>query len=115
MELRGEGFNGIKSTVVCPYFINTGMFEGARARILPFLDSKFVVNQIMLAILSNQTVLYTPRVLYLLMVIKSIAPTHAMYSMNRIFGLFKMMRDFKGREGAQEVKIDINMNGREEV
>lgn len=27
-ELKATGFNRIHSTVVCPYFINTGMFDG---------------------------------------------------------------------------------------
>lgn len=31
-ELEQLGKDGINTTVVCPYFINTGMFEGAKTR-----------------------------------------------------------------------------------
>ena len=32
MELAMQGKNGVHTTVVCPYFISTGMFEGAKTR-----------------------------------------------------------------------------------
>ncbi|GBN66491.1 Epidermal retinol dehydrogenase 2, partial [Araneus ventricosus] len=28
LELHEEGYNGIKSSVVCPYMFNSGMFDG---------------------------------------------------------------------------------------
>ncbi|PRD29453.1 UNVERIFIED_CONTAM: Short-chain dehydrogenase/reductase family 16C member 6 [Trichonephila clavipes] len=31
LELYDEGYTGIHSTVVCPFFINTGMFDGANS------------------------------------------------------------------------------------
>ena len=31
-ELCAVGKTGVKTTVVCPYYINTGMFEGAKSR-----------------------------------------------------------------------------------
>jgi all-trans-retinol dehydrogenase (NAD+) len=31
-ELEAQGKDGIYTTVVCPFFINTGMFEGAKTR-----------------------------------------------------------------------------------
>ena len=31
-ELEAQGKDGIHTTVVCPFFINTGMFEGAKTR-----------------------------------------------------------------------------------
>lgn len=32
VELQSEGLKNIKMTCVCPFFINTGMFEGAHSR-----------------------------------------------------------------------------------
>lgn len=29
-ELQDEGYPDIKSTVVCPFYINTGMFDGVQ-------------------------------------------------------------------------------------
>ena len=31
-EMQSLGKDGVHTTVVCPYFINTGMFEGAKTR-----------------------------------------------------------------------------------
>lgn len=35
-ELYVEKLDGIKTTVVCPFFINTGMFEGVKTRCVIF-------------------------------------------------------------------------------
>ena len=36
MELGALKKDGINTTVVCPYFMNTGMFEGVKTRYVPF-------------------------------------------------------------------------------
>eukprot|EP00064_Thunnus_orientalis_P016142 superscaffoldBa00003138_g16205 len=35
LELLATGKDGVKTTIVCPYFINTGMFDGCQTNILP--------------------------------------------------------------------------------
>lgn len=32
LELLATGKDGIKTTIVCPYFINTGMFDGCHTK-----------------------------------------------------------------------------------
>lgn len=32
MEMLAMGKTGVKSTIVCPFFINTGMFDGCRSK-----------------------------------------------------------------------------------
>ncbi|WP_461247315.1 SDR family oxidoreductase, partial [Treponema sp. R6D11] len=52
MELRRMK-SAIKTTVVCPFFINTGLFEGVKTRfplILPILKKEYVVKRIVKAI-----------------------------------------------------------------
>ncbi|RUS71580.1 hypothetical protein EGW08_020658 [Elysia chlorotica] len=39
-EIAKMGKTGVKTTVVCPFYINTGMFEGAQSRILPISVSQ---------------------------------------------------------------------------
>ncbi|CAB1326028.1 unnamed protein product [Coregonus sp. 'balchen'] len=36
LELLATGKDGVKTTIVCPHFINTGMFDGCNSKILPF-------------------------------------------------------------------------------
>jgi len=45
----------IKCTTICPYFVNTGMFEGVRTtRLFPLLDSDFVSDRCVSAILQEE-------------------------------------------------------------
>ena len=46
-EIRKFGYN-IRTTCICPYFINTGMFEGVTCKtpFLPILDQHWVVQRI---------------------------------------------------------------------
>lgn len=45
LSVRGHG-DYIKSTLVCPYFITTGMFAGVQSKLIPLLDPEFVADQI---------------------------------------------------------------------
>lgn len=54
LEMKRANKN-IVCTTVCPFFINTGMFDGAAASTLfPFLEQQAVIDRIMSAILQNE-------------------------------------------------------------
>ncbi|XP_070337331.1 epidermal retinol dehydrogenase 2 isoform X2 [Equus asinus] len=64
---------GIKTTIVCPLLINTGMFEGCTTKfpsLLPVLEPEYAVRKIVDAILQEKVYLYIPRVLYFLVFLK---------------------------------------------
>jgi len=47
MELKTIG-SKVKTTCICPYYINTGMFDGVQSRfscLLPILDQNYAVNK----------------------------------------------------------------------
>ncbi|KAI1294219.1 Short-chain dehydrogenase/reductase family 16C member 6 [Halotydeus destructor] len=67
----------IRSTVVCPYFINTGMFHGVTSTVLPLLETDYVANKIISAIRLNREVLQLPKITYLLSALKAIFPAEA--------------------------------------
>ncbi len=57
MELHKQKIQGVHTTCVCPFFINTGMFNGASTRwswLLPILEPDYVVKKIIDAIRTNQ-------------------------------------------------------------
>ncbi|GIY94510.1 hypothetical protein CEXT_531771 [Caerostris extrusa] len=56
LELHAEGYTGIRSTVVCPFFINTGMFDGATSGIFSMLTPEYVAGEIVSSVLVNQEV-----------------------------------------------------------
>lgn len=53
-ELRAHGHDYIGMTLVCPYYINTGMFSGVKPRLFPMLEPKFVADQIVESVLKNE-------------------------------------------------------------
>ncbi|XP_072525329.1 short chain dehydrogenase/reductase family 16C, member 5a [Salminus brasiliensis] len=101
LELIATGKDGIKTTIVCPYFINTGMFNGCGTkwpRLLPILEPAYVAKKIVNAVLTDQTYLYMPRALYLLMFLKSMIPFKETVILGMYFGAFNFMDAFKGRQ-----------------
>jgi len=98
MELRRMK-SKIKTTVVCPYFINTGMFEGVKTRfplILPILKKEYVVKKIVKAVSKNKKRLIIPRFVYSIYLLRLLPPT-MMDGIADFFGISHAMDDFKGR------------------
>merc|ERR1712221_22072 len=48
----------IKTTVVCPYYISTGMFAGVQSKIIPILKPEFVADNVVGAVLTNKESFY---------------------------------------------------------
>lgn len=66
-ELKTHGHNNINMTLVCPYYINTGMFAGAKPRLLPMLEPYEVAAKIISSIrLREVNCVMPPSVRYLL-------------------------------------------------
>ncbi|XP_035218638.1 short-chain dehydrogenase/reductase family 16C member 6-like isoform X2 [Stegodyphus dumicola] len=77
LELYCEGYTGIHSTVVCPYYINTGMFEGAKPGVFTMMSPEYVADEIVSAVLVNQEVLLLPKAFNILITIKTLLPVKA--------------------------------------
>ncbi|NWV73746.1 RDHE2 dehydrogenase, partial [Dasyornis broadbenti] len=100
MEMRALRKTGVKTTIVCPYLINTGMFDGAKTKwphVLPILDPEYVSERIITAVRQNQEILMIPRIIYILWFLKSFLPTKATVLLLDYFGSFDVMNTFKGR------------------
>jgi len=98
MELRRTA-PGVRTTVVCPYYIDTGMFEGAKTRfpfLLPILKEQDVAERILRAVRRN-----TPRVEMPWMVstlpMMRVLPVWAFDELADFFGLNNAMDAFTGR------------------
>eukprot|EP01102_Stenamoeba_stenopodia_P003263 TRINITY_DN13203_c0_g1_i1.p1 TRINITY_DN13203_c0_g1~~TRINITY_DN13203_c0_g1_i1.p1 ORF type:complete len:287 (-),score=65.75 TRINITY_DN13203_c0_g1_i1:93-953(-) len=99
LELQKQNIN-VKTTVVCPYYINTGMFDGVSTKInwlMPILDPHHVVSEIMRAVKNDIPVLYLPRLLYYVQLLKVLLPTSVSDWMNKVLGISSSMDEFKGR------------------
>jgi len=100
-EINALGKDRVKSTLVCPGIISTGMFDGAATRfswILPILTPEYVTDKIINAMLQNQEILMMPRALSLMNMIKAILPVKATAVLNTFMGTGELMASFTGRK-----------------
>lgn len=97
LELNCDGYDGIHSTVVCPYYINTGMFAGIGRSLIPVLTQEHVVHETIKAILVNQEVLCIPDINYCLLFFKNLLPAKSFLWAHRAIGAASTMKTFTGR------------------
>ncbi|XP_075406798.1 epidermal retinol dehydrogenase 2 [Tenrec ecaudatus] len=72
-ELNMNEKNKIKTTIICPYFLTTGMFEGCTTKnpfLLPLLDREYVAQTTVNAILEEDFYALIPKTLYIALMIK---------------------------------------------
>lgn len=89
---------GVKTTLVCPFYINTGMFDGVKTRIpwlLPVLEERDVARDIVRAIETNRQRLFLPSIVQSLIALKAL-PTNAVDFLMDIMGVNSTMDEFKG-------------------
>ncbi|NXG50526.1 RDHE2 dehydrogenase, partial [Psilopogon haemacephalus] len=100
LELKDLGRNGVKTTIVCPFVINTGMFDGCESKwptLLPVLEPEYVAEKIMTAIRRDQEILALPRSVYFLIALKHIFPVKVGVLFMDYVGVFRLMDTFRGR------------------
>lgn len=97
LELQTAGLTGIKFTGICPYLINTGMFHGARDKVISMLEPDYVSDKIIEAIRCNSYLLVMPRLFYFLIALKSLLPIKTGFNLYQMFGGTEMMKNFLGR------------------
>ncbi len=90
---------GVKVTTVCPSYIDTGMFAGAKAPLLtPILKPAYVVDQIIAAVKSDRILLRLPWIVNILPFMRGTMPSRVFdFLAGSIFGVYKSMDHFKGR------------------
>lgn len=116
-SLRQEmerGGTGVRVTTVLPYYIDTGMFEGVRSRLIPILQPEDVARRILRAVERDAVFLHMPVIVRLLPLLRGLLPTRALdFVLNRIFGVSSSMDDFRGREAHVEDPAEAGRGGDE--
>ncbi|PIK53040.1 putative epidermal retinol dehydrogenase 2 isoform X1 [Apostichopus japonicus] len=99
MELYNN--TGVKSTIIHPFFMNTGMFNGVSIgvpSVLPMLEPDQVMKLSMDSILTNQRYVYAPGWFFRsVQIMKTMIPAEALTAANIFFGYDKQMTTFTGR------------------
>jgi len=91
--------SSVRTTVVCPYYVNTGMFTGVKTRfplLLPILEEKDVVERIVRAIQRNRERVIMPPMVLLIPMLR-IFPPSILDTIAGLMGVNISMDEFKGR------------------
>jgi len=98
LELEQEGYSNICVTTVTPGYVNTGMFEGAKAPLMtPILEPEPFVQKTWESMKKGKMVVRSPWTIYLVAIMKGILPIRLFdFIFGNIFGVYKSMDEFKG-------------------
>ncbi len=98
LELEQAGHDHVKVTTVCPYYIKTGMFDGARSALLtPLLEPEDVCAEAWAAMLKGRPMVVMPKSVALNEAMKGVLPTRVRDFISGKVGVHNSMDDFTGR------------------
>jgi len=98
LELRRLG-HPVRTTLVCPWYIDTGMFRGVKTRwprLLPILRPDYVARRILGAVQADRRRLVLPRFVMAVLLVR-ILPPGLFDAVMRFFGVDRSMDEFAGR------------------
>lgn len=89
----------ISVTTIMPYYINTGMFDGVKSKLLPILKPEPTSEKIIKSIEKERKLLAMPLPYWFIRLSQGILPLPAFdWVMKNVFGVYDTMKEFKGRE-----------------
>ncbi|XP_019381879.1 PREDICTED: estradiol 17-beta-dehydrogenase 11-like isoform X3 [Gavialis gangeticus] len=83
-ELSALGKDGIKTTCLCPIFINTGFVKNPKMRLMPILEPDMVAKKLLEGILINQKMIFVPSSLNIFLFMEKILPERALAALNKL-------------------------------
>lgn len=98
IELQ-EMKSDVHVTTIAPYYINTGMFDGVKSRIIPILKPEYVCRRIIRAIEKNRIFRGIPFGFHFIRFWQTILPIRVFdFFFGKVFGIYHAMDDFTGRK-----------------
>jgi len=99
MELRKAGLKNIRTTVVCPSFVGTGMFEGVRPPMFaPMLHPPQMADMIYEGLRRNKKMIKAPTIVKFVPLMKALLTPDAFAAVTESTGTHKSMDTWKGRK-----------------
>lgn len=99
LELKERGIDNVSVTTVCPSYISTGMFDGARAPLLTsMLTPEKVVRATMRAMQRKESMLYLPRSVKGADLLKGALPRPIFDEVAKRTGISTSMRHWQGKK-----------------
>ena len=94
-----EARSGVHVTTVAPYYINTGMFDGVRSRLVPILNPEKTARKIIRAIERNCDFRGIPWSFHLIRLAQGVLPTSWFDCIiGHWAGIYHTMDHFTGRK-----------------
>lgn len=92
-------------TTIAPYYINTGMFDGVKSRIIPILKPEYAARKIIRAIEKNKSFKGIPFGFHFIRLWQAILPVRVFdWLFGEVFGIYHTMDEFTGRKNAQKTE-----------
>ncbi|QDP86353.1 SDR family oxidoreductase [Chryseobacterium sp. SNU WT5] len=89
----------VSVTTIMPFFINTGMFDGVKSKVLPILEPEKTSERIMNAIEKETKMLAMPLPYWFIRLSQGLLPIPAFdWVMKNVFGVYDTMKEFTGRK-----------------
>lgn len=93
----------VRVTTIAPYYINTGMFDGVKSRIIPILKPEYVSRKVIRAIEKNRTFCGIPFGFHFIRFWQAMLPTKAFdWLFGEVFGIYHTMDHFTGRKSGSK-------------
>lgn len=101
-ELNLTGRKHVHSTVVCPSYIGTGMFDGVEApKATNILDPAYLAEKVVQAVERNRIHVLEPFMVKLTPLLRSLLPTGLSDKLSHLFGADTSMAHWTGHEGEE--------------
>ena len=97
VELQ-EAKRNVHVSTIAPYYINTGMFDGVRSRIIPILKPEWVAKKILNAIEKNKRISSWPLGYHMIRTLQAVLPLRGLDLLCKVLGIYSALDDFKGRK-----------------
>ena len=98
IELQ-EMKSDVHVTTIAPYYINTGMFDGIKSRIIPILKPEYVCKRVIKAIEKNTIFRGIPFGLHFIRFGQTVLPIKIFdFFFGKVIGIYHVMDEFTGRK-----------------
>lgn len=89
----------VSLTTIMPFYINTGMFDGVKSKLLPILEPEKTSEKIIRAIEKETKMLAMPLPYWFIRLSQGILPLPVFdWVMRNVFGIYDTMTEFTGRK-----------------
>ncbi|KAM4854211.1 17-beta-hydroxysteroid dehydrogenase 13 [Thomomys bottae] len=83
-ELEALGKTGIKTSCLCPVFVNTGFTKNPSTRLWPILESDEVARSLIDGILTNKKMIFVPSYINISLILEKFLPERALAAISRV-------------------------------